>query len=79
MNIGIIKDVFGQIGDQVSDRTGEVAVSPGEFLTGYITKKLPEFIVGAATKLAGREDGSGMLANEVLKAGRDPVIGNWVK
>ena len=79
MNLGIIKDVFGQIGDQISDRATEVTPEPGAFLNDYITKKLPEFIVGAATKLAGREDGSGMLTNEVLKAGRDPLIGSWIK
>ena len=79
MNLGAIRDVIGQVGTQISDRGGEVIPDAGNFLQDYITNKLPEFIIGAATKIAGREDGSGMFTNEVLKAGRDPVLGTLVK
>ena len=79
MNLGALKDALGQVGNQISDRGGEVIPDAGNFLQDYITNKLPEFIIGAATKIAGREDGSGMFVNEVLKTGRDPVIGTLVK
>ena len=80
MNFGAVKDVLGQLGDQVLDRAGERSLpDPGAFLSNYITQKLPEFIIGAATKIAGREDGSGFIANEALKAGKDPIIGSFIK
>ena len=80
MNLGRITDAIGSFGEHVGDRAGEISVpNAGAFLQEYITEKLPEFVIGAATKIAGREDGSGMFANEILKAGRDPVIGTLVK
>ena len=69
-----LKDLVGQVGDQVTDRTVEVApptVDAGAFLQNWISNKLPEAVIGLATKVAGREDGSGFFANEALKAGQD--------
>ena len=78
MGLNLIRSALGQAQDQVFDRGGEAIQSipdAGAFLQDWITTRLPEAVVGFATKVAGREDGSGFIANEALKAGRDPNVG----
>jgi hypothetical protein len=82
MGLGLIKTALGQAQDQIFDRSGEVIQTTpdaGAFLQDWITTRLPEAVIGFATKVAGREDGSGFIANEALKAGRDPNIGALIK
>ena len=71
MNFGFIKDVLGRMGDQsdLSQTRPDAQVNPGEFLSDWVNTRLPEFITGLATRVV--DDGSGTLANEALKAGRD--------
>ena len=74
MGLAVVKDMVGQVGDQITDRIVEVtppSVDAGAFLQDWITTKLPEAVVGLATRVAGREDGSGFIANEAIKAGTD--------
>ena len=75
MGLAVIKDMVGQVGDQITDRgieaTAPPSVDPGAFLQNWITTKLPEAVIGLATRVAGREDGSGFIANEAIKAGTD--------
>ena len=82
MGLSLIKTALGQAQDQILDRGGEIiqttAPDAGAFLQDWITTRLPQAVVGFATKVAGREDGSGMFANEALKAGRDPNVGQLV-
>ena len=82
MGFGFIKTALGQAQDQVFDRGGEAIQSTpdaGAFLQDWITTRLPEAVIGFASKVAGREDGSGWFANEALKAGKDPNIGALLK
>ena len=82
MGFGLIKTALGQAQDQIFDRGGEMiqsAPDAGAFLQDWVTTKLPQAVVGLATRVAGREDGSGFIANEALKAGRDPNIGALFK
>ncbi len=82
MGFGLIKTALGQAQDQIFDRGGEMiqsAPDAGAFLQDWLTTRLPQAVVGLATKVAGREDGSGFIANEALKAGRDPNIGALIK
>lgn len=82
MGLRFLRNAVDQVNDQVVDRfsdAAQVAPDAGAFLHDWITTRLPEAIVGFATKVAGREDGSGWLANEALKAGQDPHIGSLIK
>ena len=82
MGLSLIKTALGQAQDQILDRGGEIiqATAPdaGAFLQDWITTRLPQAVVGFATRVAGREDGSGLLANEALKASRDPNVGKLI-
>ena len=79
MGFGLIRTALGQAQDQILDRGGELiqetAPNAGAFLQDWITTRLPEAVVGLATKVAGREDGSGIFMNEAIKASRDPNVG----
>ena len=72
---GAIRTAVDNFGDQVINRTPEASdVNPGEFLQNWITDKLPEAVVGLATRIGGREDGSGFIAQQALEAGQDPNL-----
>jgi len=78
MGFGLIRTALGRAQDQILDRGGEIiqgAPNAGAFLQDWITTRLPEAVIGLATKVAGREDGSGIFMNEALKASRDPNVG----
>ena len=82
MGLALIKTALGQAQDQIFDRSGETiqsAPDAGAFLQDWITTRLPQAVISFASRVAGREDGSGFIANEALKAGRDPNIGALVK
>ena len=83
MGFGIVKSALGQVQDQIIDRGGEIiqreAPDAGAFLQDWIGTRLPEAVVGFATKIAGREDGSGLFANEAIKAGSDPNVGSLIE
>ena len=73
---GALKTALGGIESNVLDRAAHTAVpDAGAFLQDWVTTKLPEAVVGLATRIGGREDGSGFLANEAIKMGTDQHIG----
>ena len=80
MGFGIVKSALGQVQDQVFDRGGEIiqteAPDAGAFLQDWIGSRLPSAVIGFASKVAGREDGSGWFTNEAMKAGKDPNVGS---
>ena len=49
-------------------------INPGQFLQDWIVNKLPGAVVSLATSIAGRDDGSGALANQALKMGQTPNL-----
>ena len=69
-----LRDRIGEGFDAVETNIDNKTVpqkNPQEFLTEWITERLPEAIVTIATKVAGRDDGSGLLAKTALDAGLD--------
>ena len=82
MGLKFLRNAVDQVNDQIVDRTGDadqIAPNAGAFLHDWITTRLPEAVIGLATKVAGREDGSAWIAKEALKAGQDPHIGAFIK
>ena len=72
MGLRFVTDLVGNVQDNVVDRGGEVAaVNPGEFLQSWITEHIPNAVVNLATRIGGREDGSGLLAQQALEMGQD--------
>ena len=73
--IGAIRTAVDTFGDQVIDRSTEsAAVNPGQFLQSWITDKLPEAVVNLATRIGGREDGSGFIAQQAMDMGQNPDL-----
>ena len=68
--IGVVNNVVGTVTDHFEGNSMP-RKNPGQFLKDWVTTKLPDHIIDAAIAVAGRDDGSGMLAKSTLEAGQD--------
>ena len=80
MPLGFIakaNDVLGTIQDKTETRDIPQK-NPMEFLEGWVKDHLPDAVVNIATKVAGRDDGSGILMKTALELSEDPTVGEVV-
>ena len=71
MGVRFVSDMVGNVQDNI-ERAGEMASrDPGAFLQDWITTNLPDAVVEFATRVGGREDGSGFLAQQAIDLGTD--------
>ena len=75
--IGNLASKYNTVNDKLTESNAMTSgnEAAGNFLTGWMTEKLPEIITGLAVRVV--DDGSGTVAKEVLDAGKgDGFIGN---
>ena len=69
-------DVLGTIQEKAERQQPQQ--NPMEFLEGWVKDHQPSTIVNLATKVAGRDDGSGLLMKTAMEMGDDPTVREYV-
>ena len=70
-------DVLGTIQEKAEPRNIPQK-NPMEFLDGWVKDNLPDAVINIATKVAGRDDGSGLLGKMTMEMGEDPNVGEYI-
>ena len=68
-NIAKANDILSAVSDAQDIVTQQK--NPAVFLQDYIKNSLPDLLIETAAKVAGRDDGSGLLTKAVLDTGTD--------